>query len=79
MFAFLVFRKTVLTKVIHPLKICQHTKFHSPVLTGTIFASISEVLKSHHHQIQRSIKENNYSNKSYRYIHYLSLYQTSFV
>jgi hypothetical protein len=30
-------------KVVHPLKIYQHTKYHGPTLTGASFASISEV------------------------------------
>jgi hypothetical protein len=34
----------VLTKVVHPLKICQHTKYRRPSLTGSSFASMSEVL-----------------------------------
>jgi hypothetical protein len=31
------FAKVVGLKVVHSLKICQHTKFHGPTLTGTIF------------------------------------------
>jgi hypothetical protein len=33
----------VLLKVVSRLKIYQHTKFHSPTLNGSSFASISEV------------------------------------
>jgi hypothetical protein len=29
-------------KVVHPLKICQHTKLCGPTLTGASFASTSE-------------------------------------
>jgi hypothetical protein len=35
-----------LLKVVHPLKIYQHTKFHGPTLTGASFASTSGVLTS---------------------------------
>jgi hypothetical protein len=58
---FWYFAIVILLKFFHPLKICQHTKFHGSTVTGTIFASTSEVLKSHHHHIQSSVKEN-YSN-----------------
>jgi hypothetical protein len=37
------FHKTVLLKVINPVKIYQHTKFHDPTLTGASFVSTSEV------------------------------------
>jgi len=30
-------------KVVHPLKVNQHTKFHYPTLTSASYASISEV------------------------------------
>jgi hypothetical protein len=43
MFVFLVFSQVVLLKVIHPLKIYQHTKCHSRRLTGASFTSTSEV------------------------------------
>jgi hypothetical protein len=37
-FIFLLFAaKVVLLKVVYPLKICQHTKYHGPTLTGQIF------------------------------------------
>jgi hypothetical protein len=43
-FIFVVFdKKMVLLKVVHPLKIYQHTKFHGPTLTDATFASTSEV------------------------------------
>jgi hypothetical protein len=35
--------KVVLIKVVYPLNICQHTKFHGPTLTGTSSASNSVV------------------------------------
>jgi hypothetical protein len=43
MFRFLVFRKSGLLKVVHPLKVYQHTKFHGLLLTGARLASTSEV------------------------------------
>jgi hypothetical protein len=36
MFIFLVFRKSRLTGSSSYLKICQHTTFHGPMLTGAI-------------------------------------------
>jgi hypothetical protein len=44
MFVFFVFDKNglVLLKVVHPLKIYQHTKFHGPTLAGARSASTSE-------------------------------------
>jgi hypothetical protein len=39
MFAFFVFDKNCLLKVVYPLKIYQYTKFHGPTLTGVSFAS----------------------------------------
>jgi hypothetical protein len=33
-------------KVVHPLNIYQHTKFHGPTFTGASFASTSEVSTS---------------------------------
>jgi hypothetical protein len=43
MFVFLFFTNVVLLKLVYPLKICQHTKFHGRALTGASFASTSEV------------------------------------
>jgi hypothetical protein len=40
---FLFFSKVVVLKVVHPLKICQHTKFYGPTLSGAVFSSASEV------------------------------------
>jgi hypothetical protein len=43
---FFLLTKMALLKVVYPLKIYQHTKFHVPTLTGASFASTSEVLTS---------------------------------
>jgi hypothetical protein len=43
---FWLFAKVFLLKVVRPLKIYQHTKFHGPTLTGEIFASTSDVWTS---------------------------------
>jgi hypothetical protein len=43
---FLFLTKTLLLKVVHPLKLYQYTKFHGPTLTGASFASTSEVWSS---------------------------------
>jgi hypothetical protein len=43
MFVFLFLTKIVLLKVVHPLNIYQHTKFHGPTFTGASFSSTSEV------------------------------------
>jgi hypothetical protein len=43
MFLFLAFCKSGNLKSVHPVEIYQHTKFHSPTLTGEMFASISAV------------------------------------
>jgi hypothetical protein len=45
-FYLLFLTNTVPLKVVSPLKIYQHTKFHGPELTGSGFASNSEVWKS---------------------------------
>jgi hypothetical protein len=37
----------VLLKVIHPLKIYQHTEFHGPTLTGASFSPPQEFEVSH--------------------------------
>jgi hypothetical protein len=42
-FVVFVFDKNGLLKVVHPLKIYQYTKFHSPTLTSASFASTSKV------------------------------------
>jgi hypothetical protein len=39
MFVYLVFRKEVRLKAVHPLNIFQDTQFHDPALTGASFAS----------------------------------------
>jgi hypothetical protein len=46
MFVLFVFNKNGLIKSWSPLKIYQYTKFHVPTLTGSSFASISEVWTS---------------------------------
>jgi hypothetical protein len=38
-----VLRLSASLRVVHPFKICQHTKCHAPMLTGGSFAYISEV------------------------------------
>jgi hypothetical protein len=43
MFVFMAFCKSLLLKVVHPLKIYQNTKFHVPTLTVASSASTSEV------------------------------------
>jgi hypothetical protein len=43
---FLFLTKTVLLKVVHPLKIYQYTTFYGPTLTGTSLASTSDVWTS---------------------------------
>jgi hypothetical protein len=45
--------EVVILKVVHPLKICQHTNFYGPTLTGASFASSSVVWKFHHRHIQK--------------------------
>jgi hypothetical protein len=42
-FLFLFLTKLGLLKVIHPLKMYQHTKLNGPKVTGESFASIPEV------------------------------------
>jgi hypothetical protein len=37
------FEKVVLLKVVHPLKLYQHTKSHGPMLAGASLASTSKV------------------------------------
>jgi hypothetical protein len=43
MFVFFDFDKMVELKVVHPLKVYQHTKLHGPTLNSASFASTSEV------------------------------------
>jgi hypothetical protein len=40
---FVFFVKMVFTKVVHPLKIYQNTKFHGPTLSGASSVLTSEV------------------------------------
>jgi hypothetical protein len=74
-FIFLVFHKSCLIENSHHLKICQHTKFLVPTLIGASFACTPVVWTSHHCHVQKSVKENNDSNKTHRYGHDLSLCQ----
>jgi hypothetical protein len=43
MFLFFYFAKVILLKIVLPLKIYQHTKFHGPMLTGASYACITEI------------------------------------
>jgi hypothetical protein len=45
-FVYFILTKMVLLKVVHPLKIYQYTQFHGPTLTGSSFASTSDVWTS---------------------------------
>jgi hypothetical protein len=45
MFVFIV-QKVIFLKVVSPLMIFQHTKFHGVTLTGTVFTSTSEIVKT---------------------------------
>jgi hypothetical protein len=40
---FLVSHKNDPSKLVHPLKIYQHTPFHDPMLAGASFAPTSEI------------------------------------
>jgi hypothetical protein len=42
-FVFVRFTKVFLLKAVHPLKVCQLTKFNGPTLTVASFASTSAV------------------------------------
>jgi hypothetical protein len=76
---FFSFAKVVSLKVVHPLKICQLAKCHGTALTGANFASPSAVSKSHHCHFKMVHQREKYSGKSCRYVHDLSLHQTSFI
>jgi hypothetical protein len=52
-FLFSLSAQVVLLKAVYPLKICQHTTYHGPTLTGASFAYTSVVWKSNHHHIQK--------------------------
>jgi hypothetical protein len=73
------FAEVIVLDDVHPLKICQHTKFQGPTLSGAIFRIHLRSLKIHHRHIKNSVKENNDSNRTSRHVHDLSLYQTSSV
>jgi hypothetical protein len=45
-FAFFVFDKNGLVRIVHPLNIYQYTNLHGPTLTDASFASTSEVWTS---------------------------------
>jgi len=46
MLVLFIFLKVVSVKVVHSLKICQHTKFHGSKLCGVNFATASVVRTS---------------------------------
>jgi hypothetical protein len=61
--------KVALLKVFQRLKNCQHTSLHGPTLTGASFAPTSVAENPTIAIFQRTIQENNYSNKTCMYVH----------